>query len=424
MILWRPAAAADTEGLQASDRQTQSLDVSVGIGETDNVKEVSAAAHSQTIATAGADLALKTDGAVLKTDMTGDFNYLDYLENAFKHQLLGRFDGTASVVLLPENFSWVVQEDYGSAQLDPFVALIPTNLEDVNVVSTGPDFQLRFSRTLFLRLAARYALAHYEVSPLDGKTALGRISLGRELSAHSEFTVNADFEQLRFDNTVVNTNYDRRRFYFGYQIQGARTEITANLGDSQYNGARHWVSTPTAELHLVRALSTKAKLALTAGRQYTDSSDSFPILHAGAAGGIVIAQVAGTSATYLTNYGSASWSLQYPRTKFEVSARFERRTYAEVQASDLTYSDAELHIERKLTPRLTFTILGSVDRNQYNNLGLTYENSRAAAGLVVQLQQRLDLGIRYEHVHRNDSQLTGEFTENRGFVTLTYRPVG
>ena len=92
-------------------------------------------------------------------DAKGNFSDLDYLQNAYGNQFIGRFDGRADVALIPERVIWVLTESFGQAQIDPFVAVVPTNLENINYVSTGPDATLRLGPTVFLDLRARYSKA-------------------------------------------------------------------------------------------------------------------------------------------------------------------------------------------------------------------------------------------------------------------------
>src|SRR5208283_796736 len=67
--------------------------IDAGVGETDNVTLVPSDKVSQTIATTDLDFAVKEQSRLLEVSAKGDFSYLDYLQNAYGGQLLGRFDG-------------------------------------------------------------------------------------------------------------------------------------------------------------------------------------------------------------------------------------------------------------------------------------------------------------------------------------------
>ena len=91
--------------------------VDAGIGESDNVTLVSTDKVSQTMATADVDFAANERSRLLDANAKGDFTYLDYLQNAYAAQWLGRFDGVADVAIVPQRFTWVVRDDFGQSAL-------------------------------------------------------------------------------------------------------------------------------------------------------------------------------------------------------------------------------------------------------------------------------------------------------------------
>ena len=187
--------------------------VNAGVGESDNVTLASSDKVSQTIATLNADFDVNEKSRLLEVDAKGNFSYLDYLQNAYSSQLIGRFDGAANLAIVPERLTWVLRDDFGQAALDPFTPVTPINIENVNYVSTGPDAHLRLGSTGFLNVSARYAQAQYQTSPFNSNRASGQLGVGRDLSASSTVSLNGEGERVMFDNTVVNTDFDRYSAY-------------------------------------------------------------------------------------------------------------------------------------------------------------------------------------------------------------------
>ncbi len=124
-----------------------------------------------------------------------------------------------NLALIPERVTWVLQESFGQAQIDPFTPVTPTNLENINYVATGPDVALRLGATVFLDLSARYARTTYETDPFDSNRMLGSAALGMPLSAQSSVSIDGSFERVLFDNTEVNTDFDRSSVYGHYEVQ-------------------------------------------------------------------------------------------------------------------------------------------------------------------------------------------------------------
>ena len=227
------ALAASLAVSQAATAETLTYGADAGIAETDNVNLAPTREVSQTIAVVDLDFDVKQLTRRFDLDAKGNFSYLDYLQNAYGGQLVGRFDGTAKIALIPERLTWVVQDDFGQAALDPFTPQTPNNLENVNYLSTGPDVALRFGGTTFLNLSARVARAQYETSPFNSNRVLGDAAWGFQLSPASTLSLNADTERVLFENTVFNTDFDRSNAFMRYEIQGARTTFSADLGGTR-----------------------------------------------------------------------------------------------------------------------------------------------------------------------------------------------
>jgi hypothetical protein len=109
---------------QGTRAESLSYGADVGIGESDNVTLVRTDKVSQTIAITDLDIDFKDQTRRFGVDAKGDFSYLDYLQNAYGNQLIGRFDGRADVSLIPERVTWVLTENFGQSQIDPFTAAI------------------------------------------------------------------------------------------------------------------------------------------------------------------------------------------------------------------------------------------------------------------------------------------------------------
>ena len=398
--------------------------VDIGIGESDNVTLVQTDKVSQTIATTDADFALKQQSRLFNVDAKGNFTYLDYLQNAYGGQLIGRFDGTGAVALIPDRLTWVLQESFGQAQIDPFLAVTPTNLENVNYVSTGPDLDLRFGPTLFLDMAARYARTTYETSPFDSNRLLGSIALGMPLSASSSASINGSYQRVLFDNTVVNTDLDRSSAYGHYEVQGARTDLLVNLGVTKVDQGDESITGPNVKLQLSRKLSPSQKLTLTVGRDLTDASTGFSTLQSGAVGGIVTAPAAVSLNNYTVTYATVGWQYARNRTTFDLSGTWEKDSYDGQPLQDVTRGTAEFRVERHLTRALTAQLLGTIFRENYTNVDYAETDGRIGAALTFREGRGLEIRLRYDHTSRIVSGVESGsgYSENRVFLTIGYRP--
>jgi hypothetical protein len=443
------AVSPATDASAAASRgQTLVYGVDAGVAESDNVTLVSSDKISQTMAVADGDFDIRQRSRLLDLDAKGDFSYLDYLQGAYGGQLIGRFDGSARLALIPDRVTWVVQDNFGQAALDPFTPVTPTNLENVNYVSTGPDFALRFGASSYLSASARYASVQYQTSPYNSSRVLGNLAWGYQLSAQSSVSLNGDAERVMFTNTALNSDFDRSSGFVRYEVQGARTNLSVNLGATTINqnagstavnqngtlttiNQNHGATTGgLAKLELSRKLSSAAKLTLSLGRELTDASTSFSNLQGGAIGAIGTAPAAQTSDNYTSQYASAAWRYQRNRTTIAVSGRWEKNLYDGIPSLDYTRSGAEFSAARRLTRALTAELLGRYYKTDYvhglvaaENGSTDFDDEMIGAALTWRHGRWLEIKLRCEHSGRVTAGIYG-YGENRAILTVGYRPKG
>ncbi len=75
------------------------------------------------------------------------------------------------------------------AQIDPFAPVTPTNRENINYLSTGPDLNLRLGTLGFMDVTARYARTEYQISPFNSNRISAGLGVGRALSAGSNISL-------------------------------------------------------------------------------------------------------------------------------------------------------------------------------------------------------------------------------------------
>ncbi len=409
--------------------------VDAGVGETDNVTLVPNDKVSQTLAVADFDFNAKEQTRLLDLTATGNLSYIDYLQNAYHNQLLGRVDGNAQIAIVPERVTWTVQEDFGQTSIDPFTPTTPNNVEDVNYFSTGPNAHFRLSGTNFVDLSGRYARVQYETSPFNSNRLIGDVAFGHQLSAASSVSINADTERVLFSNTTLNTDFDRTNVFLSYQLQGARTDLSAELGGTRVEQSGDSTNGSLATFQVNRKVSAASKLSFSAGRQLTDAGSSFSGLQSGATGVVGAAPAAQTANSYTDTFASAGWQYDRNRTSFGISGRWDQNVYPDQAALNNNRGGVELRAVRKISHGFSAQLIGRVYRTDYphasvdgagtpmaSEIGSTFTDATVGAILTWHYGRALELNLRGEHSLRDASGLSTGYHENRAIFTVGYRP--
>jgi hypothetical protein len=415
-----------------------------GIGQTDNVELTPTGQQAQTMAEVGVAVDASRQGPVLNGTLKGELDYLYFIEHAYPGQFVGRVDGDGSWTIVPDRVKWVVQDSFGNAQVDALTAPNRDNIESVNVFSTGPDVLLEPTETMFLRLAGRYQASTWQTSPFNSQRAVGMASIGHDLSIVSSASLNADFASIRFqDPTVVNPNYDRRKFYLRYDTRGVRTSVAIDLGVAQVNDTGPYRSKLLAQLLLTRDLTPFQSLFLSAGQQYTDTADAFSGLTGGAAGYTILAPAAGSGGNYLDQSASAGWEYKRGRTTLGLTGRWDRNTYT-IQATpqqieeyftenlpaplNVERATAEARVQRDLTPVIAAEVHAMYIHEDYTTLGYVDHSIFAGAGVTYTANSKLQYRLKYDHQTRTvdvfpveSLRIAPGYSQNIIFLTFAYR---
>ena len=117
-----------------------------GYGHSDNVFRVSDDEIASDILTAGVELNWQEDRTRIDADVRADLDFNHYLnvdENFdVDNQVTGNASGHVTLGIVPEHFTWLIEDSFGQTQQDPLVPATPESLESINYLTTGPDFTL------------------------------------------------------------------------------------------------------------------------------------------------------------------------------------------------------------------------------------------------------------------------------------------
>jgi hypothetical protein len=411
-------------GLTSLPADYTNYDVSAGLGESDNINLSPNHPKAQTLSAVNAFFDVIRSGSHFDLNAVGNFGDTDYLEGYYNNQVLGRFDGLADLTLWDRRFTWLVRDDYGNQQTDILQSLTPTNLQRVNVFSTGPQLTLQPTLTSFVQMQGIYSRNSWQDSPFSGNTETGTLTVGHQISSASTLSLVGQVEQNRFDDTSVNVDYQVREYYARYAFVDSRTRVDVQGGVAQANDTGSFKSTPLVRLTLGRSVSPFSTVSLSGGRDYSNAMGSFSSLNSGATGGIPVGAATQTSGNALHTYGRLSWSYHRQRTDIDISGGWDRQAYDVQSKFNFTASDIAVTLRRQLTPRLSADILTTIDRGQYGNQGFTNNYGTAGAGVIYRPGKWVVVYGRFDHEFRTSSGVANGlgYDENRIFVMFGYYP--
>ena len=432
----------------ASNYAGNHLAVDGGLIYTDNVQRTEGGS-SQLLLLLG--LTGDTTGESTRLDyrLASNIALLKYLGGAYKTNLTGYLDGTAFLKVVPSFFEWLVRETYTQVQIDPYAAVTPDNLENVNYITTGPRFTLRPTLRTSVTLDALYSYLTTSSQSLqyiniDNHRYGADLRIDRAFSEAASLYLKGEYEKIDFKDQENNNNFSHTSASAGYKLSNGRTELDVSGGYSQVRvydvlttaegiGSRETRQTeefhsPIWGLDLSRLITPSQRVALTASQQFTDAASAFRLGFDQAVPVTAPQRVASGEAFKQRAFG-VNWRFQASRTSLVVGLSEFQDRYVLTTGNDINSKLANVLLTRQLSPLLSCDIGASYQRQQQVGSGPSTGGTATVGGeskifsvlasLRWQVGQRLSLRFLYGHSSQN-----GVYTDNQIGVTASWVLIG
>ena len=396
------------------------LQISAGIGHSDNIARTATDQKSETIGTVGADFGVLQRTSRLDLDVGGNLQWADYFDHTYDSELVGNAVGKAHFQIVPERFNWVLQDNFGQSTLDPLAPVTPGNRENVNYLSTGPDLNLPLGGRTGLRISGRYDKVDYETSPVDNDRLKGLVGLVRSISAGTRVSLDVQREKIDFSDNTLNRDYNRDEAFARYEAQGSRTRLGLDIGYSRLQGLTDSPGGLLTRLELSRQVSPSSVVSLSAGRDFSDSGDSFRLSQS--LGGTGQGTISGlqTGTPFRNTYVAAGWNFSRNRTGLNVNVEHFDESYEGASGLDRKRLTLDAQLTRNLTPTLIGNVGGALSREDYDAVTGNYREKTYFAGITQRFGRRLGINAQYQRYRRTSDLAGGGYSENRVWLNFTW----
>ena len=399
--------------------------VSAGVEHTDNVGRVTDNEESDTIGNVGLQLNLRREGR-LQLGVGADLQYRKYFDDSFDEELTGFFNGTAVYEFIPERFSWFAQNSFGQTLIDARAVDTAGNRQNTNVFSTGPDIRLPLGSRSEVLIQGRWIDASFDDSDTDNERLTGSLSLIRNLSATSYVSLNGSATRVEYGEVPPNSNYDINSVYVGYGIEGARTKLALTAGRTAQHDFGESTDGPLFSLSVSRQISPRSTLSFVAGTNLVDTLDSFMRDFEGGSPDAGTSDAVVARDVYQEDYLSLRLDLKGDRNAYGLSADWSQEEHERDATLDRERLRFNARISRQLTQKLSASLDGSWNTEDFAGSGIDFDEWSVGAGLNWNFAQGFTLGLRADRFEGSGGTPTGngvrDFVENRYSLTVSYRP--
>lgn len=348
-----------------------------------------------------------------------------YVQDTFDEDLLLALDGAATWTIAPRRLSLTVEDVYTQVAIDPRGVMTPTNRQEANAFSVGPNVFADLSPVDRLEAGARFGYLYYETSP-DSSRYSGFVRLLHDLSPITSVSLNYEPSQVDYrSNALSSSDYTRHDafvglrttlFDFGVSVDGGQTLIERE-GREDADGT-------LARAALTRRMNSTTSMDLAASRVFSDAGTDLlninPAVDGPFPAPVTPAEFAESGIYRGDNF---DWTFRHQRLYEDDRAYVFWRELEYDTAPFLSrrIRGGAIDVGYDYTATLSGSLFADYAKTDYLNAPRTDEDRGIGARAVYRIRRAVFLTAEGRWSERDSTLGSQNYDELRAIVTIMYR---
>ncbi|MFP4181640.1 hypothetical protein [Thiohalospira sp.] len=360
---------------------------------------------------------LEAERSTLEGNALLNAEYLQYARGTFADEIRGRGSADLAWHIAPERLTWRLEDRLSVIEEDSTDPLSPENRQQVNVLSTGPDYRIRLGGTRYWDSSARLTDVRYSARDTDNQRLGLQTRLGWRPTPRLEGQLALEASTARFPEQGELRDYDRQDLYGRLIRTAATSRVVLDLGASRIQrAAGEDVTGGLGRLAWERQLNPTTELRVDVAGEYSDSATDL----LGRSDGAVRdpSTTESTADVFFARRAGMRLRRESPRGRLDLDARMEERDY-EVAPLDQQRSRLALTWSLEAGARSRLDLFGHREEYDYDE---GREDLDRSLGLRwrTRLRRSVELRLEGEGAERRSNTGSG-YQEGRFLLELRYR---
>jgi hypothetical protein len=412
-------AQAPVDRGDAREARDPALAMWVGHVESDNIARASTS-ESGSYENIGLFVDLAHTSSRVETSINTDLEFRTYSEDTIEDETVGALAAMADFDLVGDVFGWDFREDYNQGRKDPFAPIGPANREEINVFSSGPQFDVPLGGRTILSIGGDYSARRYgESTSVDSDSVLYQFSVFRQTGPTARVGIVASSDEVDYTDLDAPP-YDIDRLSLRYEKTLATGRVLADIGTNEISSGNTKADEPMFNFEWSRSLTARSYLAVTAARQVTDSGGllSSSIIDAPIAVGEILVSASPLESKRL----GTSYVLTLARTDVTFAVAASNESYIGSTTLDNDSTTTRIAFNRTISPRSSLGVAFDEIQREYKDSGVPRADDKdttITAWFNRSLGRRFSVALAWSRYERSGTQA---FDEQRYEVRFGYSP--
>lgn len=369
-------------------------------------------------------LSLRELTSSIDAHVYSQLQYRQFTNGTYDNGFLLALDSAGTYTISPKRLSLTATDTFTQAPIDPTLSLAPSNQQNVNTFSAGPDATLQLSPVDDFLVGGRYSNVYFQTSLLNSSRYSGYVRLAHKFDPVVTASLNYEPSRVLFQDQSVVPDYTRHdvfaRLAFAWptnalSIDAGRTRMVPDTGATiqgtlvRGTFTRTINSTNSYSISAGQDLSDSGVGALIANPAF-DGASPVPINTSEfVVGGLFRARTADAAFLHHRTYGDDHLHLFWHKYDYQTAPVLNQRLAGSV-----------LDIGHDVNAAISGSVFGDYVRTDYDNAPRTDIDRGIGAQAIYRLNRALALTFELMYSNRSSTLFSQNFNETRGVVTLSY----
>lgn len=422
-LVWLLTSASYTQNSAALETR---FGAALSFEHTDNIDFAPTDQRAELVVTPRLAVSVNEDSPNFALAAAAAVEYLNYTKNTYENDHLTYLSARSAWKPRPQRLEWRFDDFASPATTDPFAPPTPSNRQNTNIFTTGPDLFLPLTPVDTLVAGYRWGDFYYEVTNIDSNRHLLVLRWLHKVSNITQLSLNGSAGRVDFkDPERTGDDYDRYDAFARAEQRLGRSRLVADAGASDITKKKSDVQESRSfsgflgKLDWEYQIGPDRTLNFYASAGYSDAGrDVLTLFEAGdARPGSLEMLFAPNLTTGDLFYGKrAGVSFRQARA-FVLDAIRSDEDYEEAQVSRLVTSGrAELNYAMSAT--LSVNLLGDYTETEQKDREQIDKDRTLAAGLLYRSQRWLAVALSAGYRDRRSTNPASEYQERRLLLSI------
>lgn len=393
--------------------------VGVGLAYTNNAKLEADNEDDDLIVSGYVGAMLKERTAAFHADATASLIYKKYTSNSFGEQYYPRLEATAGWEMIRHRIDWQAADFFSQQKEESLDAETPTNDQNTNVFSFGPNAYFPVSARQKIRVSPSFQDYYYEDSDTDNRQYGIDANWSYKMFPAMAVGLDGAVTTVDFDNEDRNPNYTTSKARIVVSGTTARSNYSLNVGGTYINRDSFENQDGfTGDLTWLYRMTGNSSVRAYVASELTDSSRE--LLGAQVTpdnGDFANVQVSGD--VLRNKIARLTYRREGTTLTANVWGEYRDRELKETPA-DRDVREIGAKLDYRITALLTAGIYGKYNRTKEDDTQRRDKRYEIGGKLAHNLSRKLRAVFNLQYQNKDSTQANKEYTEFSAFVALVY----